>query len=357
MLISILRVNISACDRTTIVDLSLTGEQRQLVDSFAALFARESTSERVRAAEPLGFDPKLWKALGETGVVQMAVGEAAGGWGASELELALIAEQFGRAVASAPIIEAQVAARLLAESGEVGAGLLSAVVTGDQLVTFAPRAECGGQLRLVPAGAVADYVIALADGRLLAAPIVKNRTGVQNLASMPLADISIENEPIVLAERERARDLFDGALDLWLTLTAAALGGAAKKAVEIGVDYAKQRHAFGAAIGSFQAVSHPLADSATAADGARLLGFKAACAFADEPERVRELAALAFAFAYETARDATRRSLHIHGGYGFGMEGVIQLYYRRVRGWALVFGEAAVALDRVADARYGVAAG
>ncbi|MGV0050428.1 acyl-CoA dehydrogenase family protein [Mycobacterium colombiense] len=338
------------------MDLSLTGEQRQLVDSFAALFARESTSERVRAAEPSGFDHKLWKALQDTGAVEMAVGEAAGGWGASELELALIAEQFGRAVASAPVIEAQVAARLLADSGEAGAGLLSAAMAGDQLVTFAPRAGRGGQLPLVPGGAVADHVIALADGRLLVVPIGKNRVAVENLASLPLADISLENEPIVLVAGTQARALFYGALDLWLMLTAAALAGAAKKAVEIGVDYAKQRHAFGAPIGSFQAVSHPLADSATAADGARLLGLKAACAFADEPERVRELAAMAFAFAYETARDATRRSLHIHGGYGFGMEGDIQLYYRRVRGWAMVFGESAVALDRVADARYGAAA-
>src|SRR6185312_178321 len=78
MLISILRVIISARDGTIIVDLSLTGEQRQLVDSFAALFARESTSERVRAAEPSGVDPRLWKALRETGAVKMAVHEAAG---------------------------------------------------------------------------------------------------------------------------------------------------------------------------------------------------------------------------------------------------------------------------------------
>ena len=337
----------------TVVDLSLTGEQRQLVDSFAALFARESSSERVRAAEPSGFDLKLWKALLETGTVEMAVDEAAGGWGASELELALIAEQFGRAVASAPVIEAQVAARLLADCGEAGAGLLSAALAGDRLVTFAPRPGRGEKLGLVPAGAVADHVIALSEGRLLAVPIGKNRTVVGNLASIPLADIMIENESVVLADGASARDLFAGALDLWLALTAVALAGAAKKAVEMGVDYAKQRHAFGTAIGTFQAVSHPLADSATAVDGARLLGLKAACAFTDEPIRVRELAAMAFAFAYETARDATRRSLHIHGGYGFGMEGDIQLYYRRVRGWAMVFGEPGVALDRVADARYG----
>ena len=74
------------------MDLSLSGEQRQLVDSFAAMYARESTSARVRAAEPSGFDSRLWKALLETGAVQMAVGEAADGWGATELELALIAE-------------------------------------------------------------------------------------------------------------------------------------------------------------------------------------------------------------------------------------------------------------------------
>ena len=170
---------------------------------------------------------------------------------------------------------------------------------------------------------------------------------------MPLADIDISDDDVVLAEGTEACRLFSDALDLWLSLTAMALVGAAQKAVELGVEYAKQRHAFGTAIGTFQAVSHPLADSATAADGARLLGLKAACSFVDEPERASELAAMAFTFAYETARDATRRSLHIHGGYGFGMEQDIQLYYRRARGWAMVYGEPATALDRLADMRYG----
>jgi alkylation response protein AidB-like acyl-CoA dehydrogenase len=338
------------------VDLSLSGEQRQLVDSFAAMYARESTAERVRAAEPLGFDSRLWTALLETGAVQMAVGEAVDGWGASELELALIAEQYGRAVASAPVIEAQVAARLLARSGDTGAGLLAEAMAGDKLVCFAPRVERDRVLGLVPAGAVADTVVALSGERLIAVPLGENRRLVQNLGSLPLADVTVDDDVVVLAEGDTAQVMFSDALDLWLALTASALAGAAKKAVELGVDYAKQRHAFGSLIGSFQAVSHPLADSATAADGALLLAFEAACAFVDEPERVKELAAMAFAFAYETARDATQRSLHIQGGYGFSMECDIQLYYRRVRGWAMVYGESAVALDRVADARYGAVA-
>ena len=335
------------------VDLSVTGEQRQLVDSFAALYARESTSHHVRAAEPLGFDGQLWKALQDSGVVAMAVDETAGGWGASELELALIAEPFGRAVASAPVIEAQVAARLLAGCGQPGAEWLSKALAGDALVTFMPRQCRGSRMKLVPAGAVADAVVALVDEQLVVAPLGDNRQGVENLASLPLADVEIGDGSAVLAEGDEARRLFSGALDLWLALDRVALAGAAQKAVELGVEYAKQRHAFGTPIGTFQAVSHPLADSATAADGARLLALKAACAFVDEPERASELAAMAFAFAYETARDATQRSLHIHGGYGFGMEQDIQLYYRRTRGWAMVYGEPAAALDRVADMRYG----
>ena len=336
------------------MDLSLSDEQRQLVDSFAAMYTRESTSQRVRTAEPLGFDPKLWEALVQTGVVEMAVGESDGGWGASELELALIAEQYGRAVASAPVIEAQIAARLLAACGRDD--LLGSALSGDKLVSFAPRASDGDVLPLVPGGAVADAAVAMIDGRLVALS-TEDRIQVQNLGNLPLADVNLRDDATVLAEGEQARRLFSNAVDLWLALTAAALVGAAAKAIEIGVDYAKQRHAFGTPIGAFQAVSHPLADSATATDGARLLTLKAACAFADEAHRATELAAMAFAFAYETARDATYRSLHVHGGYGFGMEGDIQLYYRRVRGWALVYGEPAVALDRVADARYGPVTG
>jgi alkylation response protein AidB-like acyl-CoA dehydrogenase len=342
--------------RLTNVDLSLAVEQQQLVDSFAALYARESTSDRVRAAEPSGFDAALWKSLQETGIVEMAVDEAAGGWGASVLELALIAEPYGRAVASAPVIEAQVAARLLATCGPSGAEWLNRAIAGDALVTFAARSGRGARLGLVPGGAVADAVVALVDERLLLVPLGQNRQAVENLASLPLADIHIGDDAVVLAEGAQARELFSDALDVWLALTALALAAVARKAVELGVEYAKQRHAFGTAIGTFQAVSHPLADSATAVDGARLLGLKAACAFDDEPERAGELAAMAFTFAYETARDATQRSLHVHGGYGFGMEQDIQLYYRRARGWAMVYAEPAVVLKRVADMRYGVVA-
>lgn len=352
LILSKLRTIISAPNGATEVDLTLSGEQRQLAESFAALYARESSSERVRAAEPLGFDAALWAALRDTGVVEMAVGEGAGGWGASPLELALVAEQHGRTTGSAPVIEAQVAARLLGETGAIGSDLLAAAMSGSQMVTFAPRPAATRELRLVPAGAVADVVVALV-GEQLVASSLDRRAAVENLGTLPLADVVVDSDAVVLVEGPPARRAHSVALDLWLALTASALAGVAARAVEMGVQYAKDRHAFGAPIGSFQAVSHPLANCAAAADGARLLALKAACSFDDEPERAAELSAMAFTFAAETARDATRTSLHVHGGYGFGMEADVQLYYRRARGWTMVYGEPAAALDRVADARYG----
>jgi alkylation response protein AidB-like acyl-CoA dehydrogenase len=338
------------------MDLGLSGEQRQLVDAFTALYARMASPQKVRACEPLGFDRDLWRAMLDMGVVEMAVDEDHGGWGATEVDLALIAEQHGRSIAPAPLVEAQVAARLLADCGDAGADWLGAALGGERVVTFAPRTAWDFRAGLVPGGAVADGAVVLHEGELLLVPITGARQ-IENLASMPLADVVVGEDAVLLAEGARAQALYAAALDRWLALTALALVGIGARAVEIGADYAKQRHAFGTPIGTFQGVAHPLADSATAVDGGRLLGYEAACAFSDEPERASELAAMAFVFAYETARDATLHSLHIHGGYGFGMEQDIQLYYRRARGWAAVYAEPSVVLDRVADMRYGARAG
>ena len=62
---------------------------------------------------------------------------------------------------------------------------------------------------------------------------------------------------------------------------------------------------------------------------------------------------MSFAFAHESARDATYRSLHFHGGYGFMTEYDVQLYYRRARAWANVYAEPVIVYRRAADARYG----
>jgi alkylation response protein AidB-like acyl-CoA dehydrogenase len=339
------------------MELRPSDEQQLLVDSFAALYAKESSSDRVRAAEPLGFDQRLWNQLVGLGSLSMALPEASGGWGASVLDLALVAEQHGRALGPAPLVETQVACRLLARAGDPAADILGDAMAGDRLVTVALRPPRDGVAQLVPAGAVATDLIVGHRGGLVVIPTGDDRILPENLGSMPLADVPLSAAALVagtaLAEGASAAALLDAALDDWLVLTAAALVGIAERSVEIGVAYAREREAFGQKIGGFQAVGHRLADCATAADGAGLLAREAAWSFSEEPERSAELAAMAFAFAAATARDASDWALHFHGGYGFMLEYDIQLYYRRARAWANVVMSPAAARRRVADLRYG----
>jgi alkylation response protein AidB-like acyl-CoA dehydrogenase len=331
------------------MDLRLTDEQEHLVDAVSALYAKHAPSDRVREVEPEGFDDGLWARLLDVGVVAMAVDETGGGWGASTLDLALVAEQHGRAVAPAPLVEAQIGARLLSR---LASDRLGAVVEGERLVVVALHPSVDGVARGVPAGAVADDVVAWTGDQLVVVGAEGARTPFANLGSMPLADVDLASAE-VLATGEAARAAFEAAIDDWLRLTAAALVGIAARALEVGVEYVKERHAFGVPIGSFQAVAHRLADSAAAVDGARLLAQEAAWAADDDPARAAELAALAFAFAAETARDASARSLHFHGGYGFMMESDVQMLWRRARAWSAVWGEPGAAYRRATDARLG----
>jgi alkylation response protein AidB-like acyl-CoA dehydrogenase len=98
------------------VDLSLSPEQRDIQKAFADVFAEQSSPQRVRSAEPQGFDQQLWHVLVGLDAVGIAIDENLGGAGAGLLELVLIAEEAGRRVACVPLVEAVLAARLLAWS-------------------------------------------------------------------------------------------------------------------------------------------------------------------------------------------------------------------------------------------------
>jgi alkylation response protein AidB-like acyl-CoA dehydrogenase len=340
------------------VDLNPTDEQQQLIEGFGALYAKESSSERVRAAEPLGHDPDLWVRLVETGVIEMAVDEESGGWGASLLDLALVAEQHGRFLGSAPLVEAQVAARLLArvDSPEADSAL-AAGMAADHLITLALHPAANGRLSMVPSGAVAHSVIHADGEQLWLLEIGDARTPVDNLGSLPLADIDTGSGAVLLGSGPAIAALFEQARDEWLVLMANAMAGLGSRSIEMGVDYVKERHAFGVPIGSFQAIAHGLADAATRVDGGGLLAREAAWAASEEPDRSAELAALGCAFCTEAAREASYKSLHFHGGYGFMLENDIQLYFRRAKAWPAVFAEPAVLYARAESRRLAALSG
>lgn len=311
------------------MDLRPTTEQTEIVGVFADVFGDHCTPDHVQAAESgptPGHDAALWARLVELGALEMALPDDDGEAVASLLDLALVAEQHGRFVAPTPMIEVQVATRLLAKVG---------AYNPDRTATIALRPVRGARADLLPAGTVADDAVVLDGDRLLLVPLEGRGTPVANLGSLPLADVDLP-EGRELATGAEAHALFENAVDEWRVLTAAALAGLSQRALEIGVAYVKERKAFGQPVGQFQSVQHRLADRATESDGAELLARKAAWAAEFEPDRFSELAAMALAFAAETAIATSHDALHFHGGYGFMLEYPAQLYYRRARAWGAV---------------------
>lgn len=336
------------------VDLHLSDEQRAVRATFAALFRKESTPQRVRMAESTGLDKALWRSYSAVEALGIGIPSDYGGSEGDLLELALLAEEAGRRLAPIPVAETAAAARLLARLGEKK--LLAPVLTGSAIVSLATRSAPLGDQLLVD-GAIADAVLAF-DGeslRYVSRPDGQPTIPRRNLGGLALARWDVRTSGRLLAEGEQARTEFAAALDDIRVLRAAALVGLAREAVHIGSEYAKVRQAFGQPIGMYQAVAHPFADALSALDGAELLVHKACWALNSERYDGPALAAMAFIFAAETAYQASQHSLHVHGGYGFTEEYDIQLYYRRAKAWAVAFADPRRELLVLADRRFGPA--
>jgi alkylation response protein AidB-like acyl-CoA dehydrogenase len=338
------------------MNLNLTEEQELLRTTFAELFAAESSCDRVRAAEPLGHDPALWKTLVETEVVGMRVPEAQGGSGASLLDAALVAEEAGRHLASAPLIESIVASQLISGiEAPAAQQWLARALSGSSLLSFALFP--GGQSQLVPGGAVADAVVGLDGDALVLVEKAPDTEPASNLGSSPLARWSLSGNPgrVILASGEQALRAWSAAREEWKILTAAALGGLAHRALEIAAEYASERIQFDRLIGTFQGIAHPLADALVAVEGGQLLVQRAIGAIAKGQPDAATLVSMAFAWAAESATPAVARSLHTFGGYGLALEYDIQLYNRRAKAWALAAGDPRDELQRVAERHWGSA--
>jgi alkylation response protein AidB-like acyl-CoA dehydrogenase len=322
------------------MNLQLTPDQRAIQETFASVFEREASIERVRAAEGSGFDPALWEVLASLGAIGIAVPEDAGGSGAGFLELALLAGEMGRRIAPVPMTEAAVvAAGLAARPGHDD--LLERVVGGDIVATFAPIPARDGVVRQVPYGASAGLVLAL-DGDALVA--VEGGAGPHrpDLGGLALADVDLRVGAAarhVLAEGPDAATCFENMLGWWRIAIACALTGLAREAIRIGVAYVRDRRQFGVPVGTFQAVQHGFANIATSTEGAEMLARKAAWSADEDDPRWRLLAAMACANASDVGQQAASVSLHYHGGYGFTLEYDIQLYLRRAKGWTLALGD------------------
>ena len=327
----------------------LTDDEGAIRDLFVGFFANESPIETVRAAAPLGHDAGLWTKLREIGGPGMALPARAGGGDGSLRDLAVVIEAWGAALAPVPLVEHATAARLLCR-GTAPTDVLADVISGATIATLALRAPRSGVAAMLPAGAVADVIVAFdgENGTLFRAPAPG--LSVSNTADLPLADRHLSNgQALAITATDWQR-----AVDEWRALMAVAYVGLARRAIEIGVAYAKERIQFGVPIGTFQAIQHGYADAATRTEGAHLLAHRAVWALdTDQPDASR-LTGMALLFAAESGRFATDRALQYHGGYGFAEEYDIQLYYRHAVAWILQLGEPGLEYARLADAEFGL---
>ncbi|MFM7064300.1 MAG: acyl-CoA dehydrogenase family protein, partial [Actinomycetes bacterium] len=133
-----------------------------------------------------------------------------------------------------------------------------------------------------------------------------------------------------------------------ILLAAQAVGGCTQ-ALDMTVEYSKERVQFDKPLGSFQALSHYMADAKTAIDGARLLTYEAAWAHS-AARPVNRLAPMAKLFACNSYRDTTAMAQQIFGGVGFTLDYDIQLFFRRAKALQLSWNDTARLEALVAEA-------
>jgi alkylation response protein AidB-like acyl-CoA dehydrogenase len=329
------------------LDYSLTEDHRDLQSAYKQLLDNHCPIEVVWAAQGSGFDKSLWERLCAMGASSMAVGETAGGDGATLVDLTLVAEELGRALAPVPWIDHVCAARLLESLGAVD----DEVVTGSRIIGLDAAVAAVTGPRLIPSGSVADQIIVRDGDDVVLVGFATRPDRVNNLGQLPMAwvDPGVADSRVVLGSGADALAAYDRALDEWRVLTAAALAGLVEQTMTIAAEFAKSRYTLGVPIGTLQAISHPLANMAIVVQGGRNLARRAAWFLDNEPDERPELPGCAFVFLAEEAAKAATMAVHIQGGLGVSAEAAATAYLVRARGWALAGGDPGASARRVAE--------
>jgi alkylation response protein AidB-like acyl-CoA dehydrogenase len=271
-------------------------------------FTQEQEELRREARAFLEANPEApLSELRELGWLGVSVPEERGGGGLSFVDEAILFEEAGRALYSGPFLTTAV---VLPALREVDENAWSVEVDG-----------------LVPHLDTVDQVLR------------EDMTAVQ-AAGETLATVD-ETRPLGKLVSPEHEVSLDGDFEVVRLRLLAALAveavGVAQKALELGVAYVSDREQFGKKIGTYQAVSHPLADTYVETELARSLAYWAAWCVAEEDERAPVAVASAKSFCAETAVAACERSIQVHGGIGFTWEHVLHRYYKRAQ-WIDAFG-------------------
>lgn len=344
------------------MDFSFSEEQEMLRDQARSLLAQRVGPDRIieLAESDTPWDPGLWKEMAGLGWTSLSIPEDAGGSGMSFLDEAVLFEELGRALYAGPYFST-VALSLPALQGATD--VLGEIATGDRSVTLAwADAGRGGSLtgdESSTRATEADGAWSL-EGTKDLVPDVTLVTSAVVLASAErgtglwLVDLDAEQVTVTPSatvdttrrfgslrlEGASARPLVEPgrAADVLSTIrlragAAAALEsvGVAQKALDLALEHAKTRQQFDKPIGSYQAVSHQVANTYVDVELARSLAYWAAWCVAERDEQASAAVPAAKAAAGNAAVSACERSIQVHGGIGFTWEHILHRYYKRAQ--------------------------
>jgi alkylation response protein AidB-like acyl-CoA dehydrogenase len=330
------------------MQFDLSDEQKLLFDTVQRLLrdadAKSGPVERFDSG--LYASSPIWPALRELGLTGLLVSNERGGLGDELVTLAVVAEAMGYAGAGTPAIP-QVLAAWLLSSSDVDQDLLDRVLANESLAAFAIleapnhwRPEqwqlagtiLNGDKLHVVGGANADLlIVGLAGGELAVVDANAEGVTVEPESSLdrtrPIATVRFANvasRALTLPSQTSSR-----LHDALLVLDAADAFGAARRAVDIAVDYAKTREQFGRPIGAFQAIKHQLANMALDVEPCRAMIWYAAHAWDRRLADCSRTAALTNAHVTEVAVKTARTATEVHGGMGFTWEYPLHVWLKR----------------------------
>jgi alkylation response protein AidB-like acyl-CoA dehydrogenase len=328
------------------LNFDFTDDQQAIKRTAKEMLAARFKPERVRElAEADEHDEGAWKEMAELGWPGIFIDEEHGGQGLGIVELAILMEELGYALAPVPFLSNAAAGLVLQHAGsdEQKERWLPGIASGEARGTVGIAHD--GEARLVPDAASAELIVLL------------SLDGSASVLESSAADI----EPFDAMDRTRrfARVRAQGgdalagdgeaALARILTALAAETVGVAQRAMEMAVEYARDRKQFGRPIGSYQAVSHRCAQMLLEVEGSRSAAYYAAWCADAEPESLPAAASMAKAYASDAGWRVCGSSLQVHGGIGFTWEHDLHFYLKRAKTNAVLYGSATEHRERIAE--------
>jgi alkylation response protein AidB-like acyl-CoA dehydrogenase len=348
------------------VNFDWNDEERAIKQAAREMLAKRYPLEEVRRLaleDERGFTDEQWSEMASLGWPGIFVAEDHGGQGLGIVELVILEEELGYALAPTPFFSNACAGLVLQAAGQdaqkerwlapLAAGDVRGTVafhdedSGHSLDKVSLEAEGStltGTKVMVPDAGSADFLVVAARGRPFL--VEAGAGGVTIEPTRKLFQVrldGVEGDPL---EPASELEWVAGAI---ATALAAESTGVAQRAMEMAVEYAKDRKQFEHPIGAFQAISHRCAQMLLEVEGARSTTYYAAWALDNEPESAPLAASMAKAYASDAGWRVTASALQVHGGIGFTWEHNLHFFLKRGRANAAAFGDSRFHRSRVAD--------